>query len=164
MNNENLLEKKTVKTVCNYLHNFDSNLTLISLDNTARTAKDAANSLNVPVGAIVKSLVFTPPKKNLYYLCLVSGDKFVSLKKLSLILNEEVVKASANDVKIQTGYSIGGVPPIAHANSPTQLLIDTNLNRFSLIYAAAGHPYVVFGISFIKICQITKGKIIDFVE
>ena len=162
--NVNLLEKKTVRTVLNYLQNFDPNFSPICLDTTARTAKDAANSLNVEVGAIVKSLVFQPSNKNFYYLCLVSGDKFVSLNKLSLNLNEAVEKASANEVKIKTGYSIGGVSPVAHVTPPTQIFIDTNLKRYNKIYAAAGHPYVVFGITFEQICQITRGKIIDFVE
>ena len=164
MGNENFLEKKTVRTVIDYLQNFDPNLSLIPLDTTARTAKDAAQSLDVEVGAIVKSLVFKPSNKNLYYLCLVSGDKFVSLKKLSLNINDDVEKASANEVKSQTGYSIGGVPPVAHVNSPSQIFIDSNLKRFEKIYAAAGHPYVVFGINFKQICQITNGKVIDFVE
>ena len=164
MGNENFLEKKTVRTVIDYLQNFDPNLSLIPLDTTARTAKDAAQSLDVEVGAIVKSLVFKPPNKNLYYLCLVSGDKLVSLKKLSLNINDDVEKASANEVKNQTGYSIGGVPPVAHMNSPSQIFIDSNLKRFEKIYAAAGHPYVVFGINFKQICQITNGKVIDFVE
>ena len=162
--NENLLEKKTVKNVITYLQNFDPSLSLIPLDTTARTAKDAAQSLDVEVGAIVKSLVFKPSNKNLYYLCLVSGDKFVSLKKLSLYIMDDVEKSSANEVKSQTGYSIGGVPPIAHINTPAQIFIDLNLKRFEKIYAAAGHPYVVFGITFEKICQITDGNVIDFVE
>ena len=162
--NNHLLEKKTVRTVIDYLQNFDPNLSLIPLDTTARTAKDAAQSLDVEVGAIVKSLVFKPPNKNLYYLCLVSGDKLVSLKKLSLNINDDVEKASANEVKSQTGYSIGGVPPVAHVNYPSQIFIDSNLKRFEKIYAAAGHPYVVFGINFQQICQITNGKVIDFVE
>ena len=162
--NENYLEKKTVRTVINYLQNFDPNLSLIPLDTTARTAKDAAQSLNVEVGAIVKSLVFKPSNKNLYYLCLVSGDKFVSLKKLSLNINDDVEKASANEVKSQTGYSIGGIPPVAHVKAPAQIFIDLNLKRFEKIYVAAGHTYVVFGITFEQICQITNGNIIDFVE
>jgi len=163
--NESLLEKKTVRTVIHYLQNFDPNLSPISLDTTARTARDAAKSLDVEVGAIVKSLVFKISKRNLYYLCLVSGDKLISLKKLSLnVNNDKVEKASANEVKNQTGYSIGGVPPVAHINSPTQIFIDLNLKRFAKIYAAAGHPYVVFGINFKQICEITNGKVIDFVE
>ena len=161
--NENFLEKKTVRTVLNYLQNFDSNLSLIPLDTTARTAKDAALSLGVEVGAIVKSLVFKSPKNKLYYLCLVSGDKFISLKKLSFIINDEIEKASANEVKDRTGYSIGGVPPIGHMHPPNQIYIDSNLNLFKTIYAAAGHPYVVFGITFEQICQITNGNVCDIV-
>ena len=146
--NENLLERKTVRTIANYLQNFDSNLPLISLDTSARTAKDAAQSLKVEIGAIVKSLVFKSAKNKIYYLCLVSGDKFISLKKLSFIINDEIEKASANEVKDHTGYSIGGVPPIGHIHPPNQIYIDANLKRFDAIYAAAGHPYVVFGITF----------------
>ena len=162
--NENLLEKKTVRTVIDYLQSFDPNLSLISLDTTARTAIDAAQSLKVEVGAIVKSLVFKSPKKKLYYLCLVSVDKFISLKKLSFIINDEIEKASANEVKDHTGYSIGGIPPIGHTNSPNKIFIDSNLKRFNKIYAAAGHPYVVFGITFHQICQITNGKVCDITD
>ena len=97
-------------------------------------------------------------------MCLVSGDKFISEKKLSLIVDDEIEKASADQTKNYTGYSIGGVPPVGHSNSPTQIFIDSNLKRFEKIYAAAGHPYVVFGITFEQICQITNGNIIDFVE
>ena len=162
--NESLLEKKTVKTVLNYLQNFDSNISPICLDTTARTAKDAAHSLNVEIGSIVKSLVFKSLKKNLYYLFLVSGDKFNSEKKLSSIIDDEIEKASADQTKNYTGYSIGGVPPVGHSNFPAQIFIDSNLKRFEKIYAAAGHPYVVFGITFEQIYQITNGKIIDFVQ
>ena len=164
MNNENLLEKKTVKTVLNFLQNYDQNFSPISLDTTARTAKDAAHSLKVDVGSIVKSLIFKSLKTNIYYLCLVSGDKFISEKKLSSIINDKIEKASAKQTKNYTGYSIGGVPPVGHSNAPSQIFIDSNLKRFEKIYAAAGHPYVVFGITFEQICNITKGKIIDFVQ
>ena len=160
----NLLERKSVLVVKNYLRAIDSTIKLIELDTTARTAKDAAQSLKVELGCIVKSLVFKSLKKNLYYLCLVSGDKFISEKKLSLIIDDEIEKASADQTKNYTGYSIGGVPPVGHSNSPTQIFIDSNLKRFEKIYAAAGHPYVVFGMTFEQICQITNGNIIDFVE
>ena len=162
--NENLLEKKTVNNVLNFLQNFDPNIFIISLEASARTVNDAAESLKVETGAIVKSLVFKSSKKNFYYLCLVSGDKLLSLKKLSLNVKDGVEKVLAKEVKYQTGYSIGGVPPICHVNSPSQVFIDSNLKRFEKIYAAAGHPYVVFGITFDKICKITNGKVIDFVE
>ena len=159
----NLLEKKTVRTVIDYLQNFDPNLSLISLDTSARTAKDAADSLNVNVGAIVKSLLFKT-HENKFYLCLVSGDKYMSEKKLATITQKTITKANADEVKKQTGFSIGGVAPVAHNSPPTCIFIDENLKRFEMIYAAAGHPYVVFGISFEQICQITNGKVINFVE
>ena len=155
--NVKLLEKKTVKSVINYLRKFDHNLLPISLDSTAKTAIDAAKSLNVEVGAIVKSLVFKSLKKK-YYLCLVSGDKFISLKKLSFIIKDEIVKATAHEVKNQTGYSIGGIPPVAHLSPPTKTFIDLDLKRFDNIYAAAGHPYIVFEITFDKLCELSKGK------
>ena len=83
---------------------------------------------------------------------------------MSSIIDDEIEKASADQTKNYTGYSIGGVPPVGHSNSPAQIFIDSNLKRFEKIYAAAGHPYVVFGITFEKIYQITNGKIIDFVQ
>ena len=156
-------KKKTVKTVIDYLQNFDPNLSLISLATSARTAKDAADSLNVNVGAIVKSLLFKT-HENEFYLCLVSGDKYMSEDKLANITQKIISKANADEVKKQTGFSIGGVAPVAHYSPPTCIFIDENLKRFEMIYAAAGHPYVVFGISFEQICQITNGKVINFVE
>ncbi len=83
---------------------------------------------------------------------------------MSLIIDDEIEKASADQTKNYTGYSIGGVPPVGHSNSPTQIFIDSNLKRFEKIYAAAGHPYVVFGMTFEQICKLTNGKIIDYVE
>ncbi len=152
----NLLEKKTVKTVGTFLKKYDHNIKLITLDETARTAIDAAKSLNTEVGSIVKSLLFKDSENN-FHLCLVSGDKFVSLEKISKIYNSLTIKANADECKKFTGFSIGGVAPVAHTNSPKSILIDKNLSNYEEIFAAAGHPHVVFGISFIALCEITKG-------
>ena len=152
----NLLEKKTVKTVESFLKKYDHNIKLITLDETARTAIDAAKSLNTEVGSIVKSLLFKDSENN-FHLCLVSGDKFVSLEKISKIYNSLTIKANADECKKFTGFSIGGVSPVAHTNSPKSILIDKNLSNYEEIFAAAGHPHVVFGISFISLCHITKG-------
>ena len=152
----NLLEKKTVKTVGTFLKKYDHNIKLIALDETARTAIDAAKSLNTEVGSIVKSLLFKDSENN-FHLCLVSGDKFVSLEKISKIYNSLTIKANADECKKFTGFSIGGVSPVAHTNSPKSILIDKNLSNYEEIFAAAGHPHVVFGISFIALCDITKG-------
>ena len=82
-----LLLRKNVLIVKNFLFNFDKNIQLIELSKTANTAIEAAKSLNKEVGSIVKSLVFKNNNQE-FYLCLVSGDKFVSLKKISKILGE----------------------------------------------------------------------------
>ena len=154
-----LLGRKSVIKVKEYLEYIDNSIKLIVLDETARTAKDAASSLNKEVGAIVKSLLFKTKEKNDYYLCLVSGDKYADTNKISELVNKKIEKANADECKEFTGFSIGGVSPVAHDNIPTQILIDENLNRYEMIYAAAGHPYVVFGISYNKLCEITNGKI-----
>ena len=160
----NLLSKKNVLNVQKILKNFDKEIKIIQLDETARTAKDAANSLNVKTGSIVKSLLFKTINNNSFFLCLVSGDKFISINKLSLIIQDKIEKASAEEVKKYTGYSIGGVAPIGHLSPPSRILIDLNLKKFDIIYAAAGHPHAIFAINFNKIVEITNGEITDFVE
>ena len=108
-----LLNKETVKRVEKSLKDFDENLKVIALDQTARTAKDAASSLKCELGAIVKSLVFKA--ENEFIVCLVSGDKRCSLNKLKKILNKkDVAMANANEVKDHTGFSIGGVSPTGY--------------------------------------------------
>ena len=160
----NLLEKKSVLKVKNYLQKFDPSIKLIELNTTARTAQDAANSLKQEVGAIVKSLLFKNIETKEYYLCLVSGDQYMSLEKLSKIIGNNIAKANADECKEITGFSIGGVPPVAHTHSPSRIFIDEKLNRFDMVYAAAGHPYVVFGITFDNLHLITKGEINSIVE
>ena len=152
----NLLLKKSVKEVAEFLNKFDNNIELIALEQTARTANDAAKSLNTNVGSIVKSLLFKDEKKN-FHLCLVSGDQFVSIEKISNLFNSTTTKANADECKIFTGFSIGGISPVAHKNKPKSILIDTNLKKFNKIYAAAGHPHVVFGITFKALCEMTEG-------
>ena len=151
-----LFLKKTVKKVSDFLNKFDKNIELIALTKTARTANDAATSLNTDVGSIVKSLLFKDAKND-FHLCLVSGDKFVSIEKISNLFNSKTIKANADECKKFTGFSIGGISPVAHENKPKSILIDTNLRKFNKIYAAAGHPHVVFGVTFKDLCDMTKG-------
>jgi len=137
-------------------------LSVTELENTARTAVDAAKSLNCKVGAIVKSLLFKNGDN--FFLCLVSGDKRCSLNKLKKFFNsKDLSMASPDDVKEQTGYTIGGVSPIGHINS-LQILVDSSLNRFKNLYAAAGHPNCIFKINFNDLIKITNGSIEDVIE
>ena len=159
---ENILDKESVKRVNKVLKDFDSNLKIEILDSSARTAIDAANSLNCEVGAIVKSLLLRA--NDSYILCLVSGDKRCSLNKLKKITQiKDVSMASPQDVKIQTGYTIGGVSPVGHLKNQ-KIFVDESLKRFPNIFAAAGHPNCVFKINFEDLLKITKGVIKDIVE
>ncbi len=157
-----LLKKEPVKRVEKCLKEFDENLSVVELENSAKTALDAANSLNCEVGAIVKSLLIKI--ENDFLLCLVSGDKRCSLNKLKKISEKKIVRmASADEVKSQTGYTIGGVSPVGHINK-IQIFIDNSLSRFTDIFAAAGHPNVIFKINYEKLIQITKGDVKDITE
>jgi Cys-tRNA(Pro) deacylase len=157
-----LLNKEPVKRAEKCLKEFDENLSVVELENSAKTALDAANSLNCEVGAIVKSLLIKI--ENDFLLCLVSGDKRCSLNKLKKISEKKNVRmASADEVKSQTGYTIGGVSPVGHINK-IQIFIDNSLSRFKNIFAAAGHPNVIFKINYEKLIQITKGDVKDITE
>ena len=158
-----LINRKAVTKVKNYLNKFDENIELIVLDETARTAIDAANSLKTEVGSIVKSLLFKDNDNN-YYLCLVSGDKYVSTDKISQLVGLTIKKTTAQECKEFTGYSIGGVSPIAHDNKPKLILIDKNLSKYEKVFAAAGHPYVVFGVAYLELVKLTNGTVNNIVE
>jgi len=150
-----LINRKSVIKVKNFLQDYDKNIELIVLNETARTATDAAHSLNTEVGSIVKSLLFKDSENN-FHLCLISGDKYASIKKITDLVNLDIIKANADECKDFTGFSIGGVSPIAHNNIPKSILIDTNLSKYEKVFAAAGHPYIVFGVSYITLCDLTK--------
>ena len=157
-----LLDKEPVKRVEKFLKGFNQSLEVIVLENSARTAKDAAIALGCDVGAIVKSLLFKTGDN--FTLCLVAGDKRCSLNKLKKIKNiKDISMASPEEVKTQTGYTIGGVSPVGHLNK-LEIFIDKSLERFNELFAAAGHPNCVFKINFKDIQKITNGKVEDIIE
>ena len=157
-----LLNKEAVKRAETALKEFDEKLSVISLTESARTAKEAAASLGCEVGAIVKSLLFKTNEG--FILGLVAGDKKASLNKLKKLLNsKDVSMASAEEVKKITGYTIGGVSPVGLLNE-VDVLIDDSLDRFDSLFAAAGHPNCVFKINFIDLQKITKGLVKKFSE
>jgi|TARA_Y100000815_G_scaffold117996_1_gene106529 Cys-tRNA(Pro) deacylase len=159
---EDLLNKEPVRKVSQKLKDFDESLKVIVLDSSARTAQDAANSLNAEVGSIIKSLFLRT--KNSFLLCLVAGDRRCSLNKIKKILGEkDVSMGNADQVKQVTGFTIGGVSPVGHLN-PIKIYIDQSLSRFENIFGAAGHPNCVFKINFIDLQKITSGEVMDIVE
>mgnify|MGYP000583665460 FL=1 len=157
-----LLDKEPVKRAEKFLKNFDQSLEVLVLENSARTAQDAATALACDVGAIVKSLLFRT--ESTFILCLVAGDKRCSLNKLKKIKDKrDISMATPEDVKTQTGYTIGGVSPIGHLED-IEIIIDNSLERFNELFAAAGHPNCVFKINYNDIQKITNGKVEDIIE
>ncbi len=157
-----LLDKEPVKRAEKFLKNFEQSLEVIVLKNSARTAQDAATALACDVGAIVKSLLFRT--ENTFILCLVAGDKRCSLNKLKKIKEKkDISMASPEEVKTQTGYTIGGVSPVGHLEK-IEIIIDNSLERFNELFAAAGHPNCVFKTNYNDIQKITNGKVEDIIE
>ena len=157
-----ILNKEPVKRAEKSIKEFDPNLEIIFLEQTARTAQDAATALGCNIGAIVKSLLFSVG--NNFVLCLVSGDKKCSLKKLKSTFNQKNVSmAKPEDVKKITGYTIGGVSPVGHLNK-LKIYVDINLKRFTRVFAAAGHPNCVFKIEFNQLVKLTSGEIKEITE
>ncbi|MDB9699387.1 YbaK/EbsC family protein [Candidatus Pelagibacter sp.] len=157
-----LLDKEPVKRAEKFLKGFDQSLEVIILENSARTAQDAAKALDCNVGAIVKTLLFRAGDD--FILCLVAGDKRCSLNKLKKLKDKkDISMASPEEVKNQTGYTIGGVSPIGHLEK-IEIIIDNSLERFNELFAAAGHPNCVFKINFKDIQKITNGKVEDIIE
>ena len=157
-----LLDKEGVKRAEKSLKEFDSKQNVIILKSSARTALEAAASLNCEVGAIVKSLLFKTD--NTFTLCLVAGDKKASINRIKNELNiKDISMASAKEVKDVTGFTIGGVSPVGHLNK-IDIFIDNSLERFNSLFAAAGHPNCVFKITFTNLQKITNGLTKEITE
>ena len=159
---EDILNKETVQRVIKALNDFDQSLKVEILNTSARTAQEAASSLKCEVGAIVKTLLLRTDDN--FILCLVAGDKKCSLNKIKKIINKkDVSMANAEQVKTQTGFSIGGVSPVANSNR-SKIFIDSSFSRFEDVYAAAGHPNSIFKINYKKLIELTKGKEEDIIQ
>ena len=157
-----LLDTEGVKRVENALKKYDPNFRVIVLNDTAKTAKDAALALKYELGAIIKSLLLK--RGDGFVLCLISGDKRCSLNKLKKITGiNDISMANAVEVKNQTGFSIGGVSPIGLKNK-LDIMIDNKLNRFVNIFAAAGHSKTIFKINFKNLVNITSGQVAEISE
>jgi prolyl-tRNA editing enzyme YbaK/EbsC (Cys-tRNA(Pro) deacylase) len=129
------------------------------LEDSARTAQEAAAALGVPVGAIVKSLVFTADGTPV--LVLASGDHQVDPTKVATALSAGTVKrADADTVRAATGYPIGGVAPLAHPQ-PLRTLVDTHLATYDVLWAAAGTPHSVFPTHYDELVRLTAGEPTD---
>ncbi|MEL0232694.1 MAG: YbaK/EbsC family protein, partial [Hyphomicrobiales bacterium] len=130
-------------------------------------ALDASLALNVPVGAIVKTLIFLIQSREAEtpVITLISGDRLCNTKILAQLLNVEgkVIRPDADTVKSITGYSIGGVSPIGLPKE-LNIIADSSLKRFKKIWSAAGHPYCVFGSTFDELISLTGAQISEIIS
>lgn len=132
------------------------------LEVSARTSQEAADALGVQVGQIAKSVIFRRKADEAAVLVVTSGDKRVDEKKVAAIVGA-LGRADADFVKARTGFTIGGVSPLAHATPPVTL-IDRELFRFDEIWAAAGHPNGVFRLSPAQLEAMTGAPVADVVQ
>jgi len=132
------------------------------LDVSARTSQEAADALGVQVGQIAKSVIFRRKSDDAAVLVVTSGDRRVDERKVAAIAGR-LSRADADFVKASTGFSIGGVSPVAHA-TPAFTLIDRELFRFDEIWAAAGHPNGVFRLSPGDLERLTGAPVADVVQ
>ena len=134
----------------------------VMLNDAARTAQQAADALGVSVGQIAKSIVFRRKQDDAAVLVVTSGDQRVDEKKVEALVCEgkRLARADAAFVKAKTGFTIGGVAPLAHA-TPVLVLIDRSLFRFDELWAAAGHPHAVFQLSPAELERLTQAVVAD---
>ena len=154
---------ETVQRVARVLHDAAHPHTPVMLDDAARTAQQAADALGVALGQIAKSIVFRRKSDDVAVLVVTSGDLRVDEKKVQAIVcadGGKLGRADADFVKARTGFSIGGVSPLAHATPPVTL-IDAQLARFDEIWAAAGHPHAVFRLSPAQLQSLTGAPVHD---
>jgi prolyl-tRNA editing enzyme YbaK/EbsC (Cys-tRNA(Pro) deacylase) len=132
------------------------------LDDAARTAQQAADQLGVQLGQIAKSIIFRRKADDAAVLVITSGDRRVDEKKVEAHVGK-IGRADAGFVKERTGFSIGGVSPVAHATPPVTL-IDRDLLRFDVVWAAAGHPHGVFPLHPADLERLTGAPVVDVVQ
>jgi prolyl-tRNA editing enzyme YbaK/EbsC (Cys-tRNA(Pro) deacylase) len=123
-----------------------------------RTAEDAARAIGCEVGQIVKSLVFTAGGRPV--VALVSGANRLDPGRLAAVAGAETGKAGAELVRAATGYAIGGVPPFGHA-SQLPVFMDRDLERYGVVWAAAGRPDAVFPISPSRLAELSGASVAE---
>jgi prolyl-tRNA editing enzyme YbaK/EbsC (Cys-tRNA(Pro) deacylase) len=129
-------------------------------DEGTRTAAEAAAAIGCTVAEIAKSLVFRARESGRPVLVVASGVNRVDEKKVAALMGEKISRADAEFVRENTGFAIGGVPPVGHATAPLTL-IDEDLLTFATIWAAAGTPNAVFKLTPAELVELTGGRVAE---
>lgn len=154
---------KSAKKVQRFLEEKGQQLVVKELPDSTRTAKNAADAVGCEVGQIGKSLIFKRENQEQAVLIVASGQHQVDLKKVQAHLGFSLEKADAAFVKNQTGFAIGGVPPIAHLN-PSITVLDESLKQYDTIWAAAGTPNAVFELNCQQLAELTGGNWMELAQ
>jgi len=154
----NHLSNKNVQKVQQKLESLSINSQIIEFSESTRTAQEAANAIGCEIAHIVKSLIFCTQTTHKPVLVLTSGVNRVNEKMIEKLVSEKIKKADADFTREVTGFAIGGVPPIGHAQQITTI-IDCDLLQYTTLWAAAGTPYTVFSLTPSELVTITQGTV-----
>jgi prolyl-tRNA editing enzyme YbaK/EbsC (Cys-tRNA(Pro) deacylase) len=152
------LEESGSDRVLRLLRESGLDTNLVRLDSSARTAAEAAAAIGCTVAQIAKSLIFRGGESGEHVLVIASGANRVDEARVAAAIGEPIVKADAAFVRERTGYAIGGVAPIGHLRAPGHVLIDPDLAKLGSLWAAGGHPHVVFKLTYSDLLRLTGGR------
>ena len=135
------------------------NYTVIEHTESTRTAQEAAERAGCELGQIIKSLIFKGATSHKPILVLTSGANRVDEKRISEYANESIVRADADFVRTVTGFAIGGVPPLGHAQK-METYLDEDLLQYKSVWGAAGTPNAIFELTPSDLIKMTDGKVV----
>jgi prolyl-tRNA editing enzyme YbaK/EbsC (Cys-tRNA(Pro) deacylase) len=154
---------RSVDRVREYFNQRGLPIEIKELASSTRTAQLAAEAVGTPLGSIVKSLVFVTSDDRTI-LALVAGDQRGDPAKIARCVGAASARmANGEEVRARTSFAIGGVPPVAHP-TPLETLIDQTLERFEIVWAAAGSPFALFAIERKLLQELTQGRVVDIVS
>ncbi len=156
---ENNLSPSAQK-VADALQKLNISCQVLELPASTRTAPEAAQAVGCVVGQIVKSLIFRSEESKNPVLILVSGSNRVDEVQIAMVIGEKILRADPDFVREKTGFAIGGIPPVGFP-SPITTLIDQDLLKYKVVWAAAGTPHAVFSIQPAELVKAAGGRIIS---
>jgi prolyl-tRNA editing enzyme YbaK/EbsC (Cys-tRNA(Pro) deacylase) len=149
---------KSVEKVQEKLTSYGITTKIVEFSASTRTAQEAADAIGCTVAQIVKSLIFCTQQTNQPVLVLTSGINRVNEKVIEQLVGEKIKKADADFTRAVTGFAIGGIPPVGHAQKITAF-IDEDLLQYEQVWAAAGTPHTVFSLPSSDLARITDGTV-----
>jgi prolyl-tRNA editing enzyme YbaK/EbsC (Cys-tRNA(Pro) deacylase) len=152
---------KSAQSVQNVLAQKGLTCEIVEFPSSTRTAQEAADAIGCDVAQIVKSLIFKTKNTHKPVLVLASGPNRVHEATIESYVGEKIAKADAEFTREVTGFAIGGIPPVGHAQQIEHIFIDQDLLKHADLWAAAGTPHAVFRLSSKDLVSIVPGKVVS---